>query len=444
MSTERLTTKPAIVPRVLSNQLWGPRDLFVIDVGASGGIGWYWEPFKDRIRAVGFEPLVAEAERLQQLAHGSKIRYEAAFVTGRDYDALFPPELRSDRLASKINDPFQRVSALRAHELLKLNYVEQVFNAGAPVQYADRRIVLDEYVPAAEHESVDFIKIDTDGHDFPVLLGTEALLQAGGALGFSIEAQFHGASHEYANTFANIDRFMRARGFSLFDLDAYHYSRAALPAPFVYDIPAQTLSGQVMWGEAVYFRDLALADYERMWPYEITRERVIKLACLYDVFGLPDCAAELLITHRQLVGKATGALLDDLARAQGKPRIPYDEFMHRFETDPEHLYPSRRRAAAAPVDAAPGPPVPPPPPPAPPPEPAPVQAIPPAIPEPQVAPPPIDDGSLRADTEREMRALRKRIERQEKKIAELQERVRRRNARIDQLMAAPEIATKTK
>lgn len=412
MSTSQVMSTSAIIPRVLSERLWGEQDFFLIDVGASGGLEKHWARFGDRLRAIAFEPLVAEVERLQQMAEGTKIRYEAAFVTCRNFDALFPLDIRQDRAKSKNNDPFRRVSAVKAQQLMQMNYIEQVFNAGAPLVYADRRVVLDDYIQVNEQPAVDFIKIDTDGHDFPVLLGADELLKRGGALGFSIEAQFHGASHDYANTFSNIDRFMRSHGFSLFDLEGYRYSRAVLPAPFAHDIPAQTLSGQVMWGEAVYFRDLADREYERMWPYDVTPERVLKLACLYDLFGLPDCAAELLLERRELVGEATTALLDALAAAQGTPPLSYAEFIRQFESDPQALYPSRRRSDAAPDSTR-------------------VTAEDRGQPGQSGDTPP-----AAAAGASELKILRKRIERQEKKIAELHARVRRREDRIAQLTRA--------
>ena len=74
----------------------------------------------------------------------------------------------------------------------------------------------------------------------------------------------HGASHPYANTFANIDGLLREWGFSLFDVDLWRYSRRSLPDKFYYQLAGQTVTGQVQWGEAVYFRDLARPDYEQM------------------------------------------------------------------------------------------------------------------------------------------------------------------------------------
>jgi FkbM family methyltransferase len=399
MSTERLNTTPAMLSRIITERLWGDSDFFLIDVGASGGIERHWSVFGDRLRAVAFEPLVAEVQRLQARAAGTKVRYEAAFVTCRDFDDLFPPELRNSRIRSKNNDPFQRVSAVRAQELMRMNYTEHVFNAGAPAVYADRRVVLDDFIPGADLPSVDFIKIDTDGHDFEVLLGADALLRSGGVLGMSIEAQLHGAVHDHANTFANIDRFMRGHGFSLFDLELYRYSRSALPAPFVYDIPAQTTTGQVLWGEAVYFRDLASADYEQMWTYDLSRERVLKLASLFELFGMPDCAAELLVSRRALVGGATENLLDALAAPGEETPGAYQKCIAAFERDPQALYRSRRLApdAASMTQAA------------------------------------TADEDERAAMVEELERLRGRVSRLKEKTADLLDRVKRRDEQIEQL-----------
>jgi hypothetical protein len=186
---------------------------------------------------------------------------------------------------------------------------------------------------------VDFVKVDTDGHDIEVILGARNILAAGGVLGLRVEMQFHGSPHEYANTFSNIDRLLRERGFSLFDLDVYRYSRADLPAPFVYDIPAQTTTGQVSWGEALYLRDLGSPTYEAMWNYDVTRERVMKLAALFDLFDLPDCAAELLRNRAHFLDDPTRENLLDLL-VSDEPGA-YASLLATFERDFTEFYRSR-------------------------------------------------------------------------------------------------------
>jgi hypothetical protein len=162
-------------------------------------------------------------------------------------------------------------------------------------------------------------------------------------LGLSVEVQLHGADYPHSNVFSNIDKFLRHAGFSLFDLDIYRYSRGALPARFQYDIPAQTVSGQVQWGEAIYFRDLADPDYDAMHQFQEDEQKVLKLCCLFEIFGLPDCAAELLLkVGREGKYKLPAPLLlDALTPKLGRKQETYQEYVARFDRDPTAFYPSR-------------------------------------------------------------------------------------------------------
>jgi len=337
-----------LAERVIARRLWGTSPFFLLDVGCSGGIEQRWSIFGDALRAIGFDPLVAEVDRLNGANTQAGVSYVPAFVTAHDYERLFPRQLRDDRIASKNDDPFPRVSAVAAQSRAEVSYVQEIFNAGAPVVMSDRTLALDDAVDPSERSHVDFLKIDTDGHDIEAVLGADAIMAAGGVLGLKVEVQLHGALHPYANTFANIDRVLRERGFTLFDLSAYRYSRSHLPAPFVFDIAAQTTSGQVVWGDAIYFRDLGSLDYERMWTYAITPERVLKLACLFDLFDLPDCAAELLVNRgASLQPGLCDELLDLLAT--GEPGS-YAKRVALFEHDFKAFYPSRLRRATSPPD----------------------------------------------------------------------------------------------
>ena len=312
-----------------------------MDVGASGGIDQFWSCFGSSLKAVGFDPLIAEVDRLNKASKQPGIRYEAAFVGCTDYDNLFPLSLRQDIIASKNNSSFQGTSAARASEAMRMNYLKEVHNAGAEVRLAERHISLDDYVQQSGIRSVDFVKIDTDGHDIEVILGAKQMLRTQEVLGICIEAQMHGASHPYSNTFANIDGLLREWGFSLFDLDLWRYSRRSLPDKFVYRIPAQTVTGQVQWGEAVYFRDLARPDYEQMHGFAAGLEKKIKLACLFELYGLPDCSAQVLDQLLQQTGdRFFSTLLDELVSHYRGSRLSYSKFLEQFDADPKRFFPS--------------------------------------------------------------------------------------------------------
>ncbi len=342
MSTRQINPKPILPGKFAQSSQYLIEELMLIDVGASGGIDGFWgECFGPKLKAVGFDPLIAEVDRLNKTRSNGGTRYEAAFVGCRDFDTLFPPALRQDAISSKNNLSFQETSAARAAEAMRMNYLKEVHNAGAEVRLSDRRISLDDYVQESGIHSVDFVKIDTDGHDIEVILGAKEMLRAQEVLGLSVESQMHGASHPCSNTFANVDRLLREWGFTLFDLDLWRYSRRSLPDKFYYQIPAQTVTGQVQWGEAVYFRDLGRPDYEQMHGFAAGLAKKIKLACLFELYGLPDCSAQILVQLQEQTGdRFFSTLLDELVKHYRGSRMPYSKFLEYFDSDPKRFYPS--------------------------------------------------------------------------------------------------------
>lgn len=336
MSTLSLNRKPKLLEYFNSCNL-DIGKFFLIDVGASGGIEDFWFVFGDRLKAIGFDPLVAEVKRLNKENTNKNVRYIDAFITNMKNKGL----LKNKRsiIASNL---FSRSSAVIATKLKKYNYVQEQFNAGKRVIYSKNKITIDEYVREHPNEFIDFIKIDTDGYDFDVLKGADKTLD-NQVLGLSVEAQFHGSSDSDANTFSNIDQFLRKKGFYLFDLDVFKYSRGVLPSPFYYDLFGQTKTGQVYWGEAVYFRDLADPQYEETFDFKIEKEKILKLAFLYELFGLPDCAAELIIKRFKQYGLEPyiGTSLDILTPSLRGKEVTYQEYMEAFNKDPESFFPSQ-------------------------------------------------------------------------------------------------------
>lgn len=311
----------------------------VVDVGASGGVAKVWRVFRDQWKAIGFEPLVKECERLNRESGSSNIQYIAAFVTG-------PPEIGPDgRLRLSDNRSMDwnyfRSSAVRAQKRQGIDYVRSHFNAGAEVVYTTERTTLEDFF-RKHPEVVTFIKIDTDGCDFDVLRGAAELLTSPKLLGVLVESQFQGElESDRANVFANIDCFLRARGFQLFDLSTWRYSRACLPSKFVYNIPAQTQRGPVTWGDALFFRDYGHPDYEKITGKTPDETDILKLAALFEIFDLDDCAAELLIKYRERLTPRVDieVLLDLLTPTVDGRKIAYREFDRYFEQNVHEFYP---------------------------------------------------------------------------------------------------------
>jgi len=314
------------------------KTFFLIDVGASAGIDSCWNSFGDKLEAIGFDPLISEVERLNRQNNNPRVRYEEAFIVYKDFDKNYPEDLRKK---DSVNyNSFESTSSVRATQSQNYNYIQQHFNDGKPVVYSKRCIQLDDFVKQNNIIDVDFIKVDTDGHDLPVLLGGAKTLDDANVLGVQVEAQFHGSPHHYANTFSNIDQFLRSKGFTLFNLDNYYYSRGVLPSKFLYRIFAQTVTGQIQWGEALYFRDLADKQYSQKFNFRVTIDKVMKLACLYEIYGLNDCAAELLINRAEELNftQHLKVLLNSLTPPFRGKKIEYSEYMKRFDKNPEKWF----------------------------------------------------------------------------------------------------------
>lgn len=314
--------------------------LVLIDVGCSAGIDKRWNLFGGKLKAIGFDPLTSEIERLNSLNDNPSVTYEDAFLIYKDIEKHYPADLRNNDMS--FFNSFPASSAQRANNAQSFNYIKEHFNAGQSIVYSERFIELNDYVKDNNITNVDFIKIDTDGHDLCVLWGAEQALKDAAVLGIEVEAQFHGSAHAYANTFSNIDRFLKERGFSLFNMDNYYYSRGALPEEFYGNFFGQTQKGKIEWGEALYFRDLGNKAYTQKFNFPITLDKVVKLASLYELHGLNDCAAELLINRAEEFNytQHLDVLLNALTPLFNGKQLTYKEYVHNFDKNPRDWFPS--------------------------------------------------------------------------------------------------------
>jgi hypothetical protein len=204
---------------------------------------------------------------------------------------------------------------------------------------------VDDLVQKENLSGLDFIKVDVDGYDLDVILSAEKSTQESPVLGFTLEVNFYGSTADTDHTFHNTDKLMRQWGFDLFNLSMRRYSAAALPAPFEWDGPAQTLFGRPYQGDAVYLRDPMAAE-TRGAPQSppLSPQKLLKLACLFECFGLPDHAAELIKAKAPTLNSLCNPqeLLDILANEVDPSVRSYSEYIKNFTSNPTAFYRSRR------------------------------------------------------------------------------------------------------
>jgi len=314
----------------------------LIDVGCSGGIHPVWRLFKDQLEAYGFDPQRPECTRLSNEEENPNVKYFPYWV-GLDDDHEFLKRKKAQQSEISLHfNPWSRLSCTYAARLRSQPQPEPPVSSPARESLADQKVSISEFVGDVGINNIDMIKIDTDGNDLEVAISCQDVIDKCNVLGFMIEAGYVGSFHDTENNFANIDKLMRRNGFSLFSMSVNCYSRADLPLQFEHRMLAQTVSGQPMWGDLVYFRDAGSPEYTKIWDRELSTLKLLKLACLFELFSLPDCAAELINKYSCRIAEIVnpGKLLDLLTPPLHWETLSYEQYTRRFREDMNSFFPS--------------------------------------------------------------------------------------------------------
>jgi hypothetical protein len=329
--------QPSMLQCLVAQRVFANEPFFLIDVGCAGGIDALWRIFGDQLAGVGFDPQQSEVARLRAGESNPNIEYVAALV-GLGEDHEFHRRARQGKSQNaQYFYPFERSSSAA----LKGTAIPMQSNV-TNENMTEVKMTISDYARTNGADLIDFIKIDTDGADLEAAMSAADIIRPCGVLGFLIETPFTGSHEDTENSFHNIDRFMRQQGFLPYAMALRHHSRAALPARFLYDIPAQTRSGQLLWADTVYLRDGASPGYHQVWGGEaLGTVAVLKLAALYELFGVPDCAAELIVAHRKRIGTVVDPdrLLDLLTPPLDGEALTYRDYVEVFRSDPHRFFP---------------------------------------------------------------------------------------------------------
>jgi hypothetical protein len=302
-------------------------EFVLVDIGCAGGVDRRWRRLGRRLRAVGMDANSEEIDRLVAREANSNVTYLNATASINPGDAFAKSKLGKpdcDR------NPWPRTSTKR--------YIEIARAAPAGPDANAEPIVVPEYLKANGTTIVDFLKIDVDGKDFDLLNSFDEALADLSVLGVGIEVNFCGSDRGTDNTFHNIDRFLKARGFELFALSTRRYSMSALPSRFL-GRAGPTEHGRVWQGDAMYARDLASGLYDD-FANSLSADRLLNLMAIFAIFNLPDCAAEIALKFRASVSRRfdVDKILDSLAAQEAgsaSGSASYRRHIARFERDPD-------------------------------------------------------------------------------------------------------------
>jgi FkbM family methyltransferase len=322
-------------------EITAPGAFTLVDIGCSGGIDRFWRKLGRRLRAIGIDPNVQEIERLRAAERNPAIEYVNAFA---GLPKEHPFALRKGSSPDFGRSPLDRLSAWKFLELTagrssELTAAEKLAdNLWPSVPLSERTVIVPDLLRERAVSSVDFLKIDVDGKDFEVLNSFDEALDRLQVLAVGMEVNYFGSDSDTDHTFHNTDRFLKARGFEVFNLTVRRYSATSLPARFVSNKAGPTESGRVLSGDALYVRDLASGYYDD-FAARLSPEKILNVALIFSVFQLPDCAAEVLVKFRPGLSQLCDvdrAL--DLLAAQAQNRssgASYREHVENFQRDPQ-------------------------------------------------------------------------------------------------------------
>jgi FkbM family methyltransferase len=351
-------TEHTPMTRLLSDRGAFDRHPFVlIDVGCAGGIDGAWRAFGPSLVAHAYDPDVAACEDAQAQEPFEGVRYHARHV-GLPDSHPFVQRRREDAARWPNTNIWDRITAgYLAARVEKVPPATPLTPPAAsdPPPAAPRRMAdpsdvigVGDIVRIEGLSTVDFLKIDVDGPDLEVLESARETLTTSRVLGVGMEVNWFGSANPTEHTFHHTDRLLREEGFTLFGLTVRRYSRTDLPAPFEREAFAYTRFGQPYQGDAIYLRDLA-AGHLAAIAAEYPTEKLIKLACLYELARLPDCAAEVLNHFERRLWEVEDrqALLDALTPPLLGEQLSYRRYTARFEREPELFLPSAGSAPTA-------------------------------------------------------------------------------------------------
>jgi FkbM family methyltransferase len=270
--------------RDLAPRLPGP--LVVVDVGARWGASDRWAPLGDAVEVIGFEPDAAEADRLNAL--GSPARYVPVALGADDGPAIL--HRTADPACASLYPPLAALPMTRPELHVVAEIDQQV------IQVAKLDTWLGKEHPAPVH----VLKLDTQGSELDVLRGAEGALQHIRLL--EIEVEFN-PIYDGQPLFGDVDRFLRARGFTLWRVsDLAHYGLADAGSldtqtrerSFYDSRPVHSAGqgGQLFWAHAYY----VAANMVEPKPDDHNDPMVD--ACAAAAYGFTDLAASVLARAR--------------------------------------------------------------------------------------------------------------------------------------------------
>lgn len=287
--TQKVNPNPRLTEYLVGLRIFQSSPVVVVDVGSRGGFEPQWNVYGDSVRLIGFEPDIEECDKLN--AHESRLRRHYPVALHRDKGTRSFYVTKHDA-ASSFYKPYSRF----------LDRLPESVNRTIKEELIFETIDLDSFLGEESIGAVDFIKLDTEGAEYDILLGAKMALSKS-VFGISLEMLFN-RQRIGEPLFSEIDLFLREQGFVVYDLPIFRCARTVLSPHMFSDNAGPTDHGQATWTQAIYFRDafdeIKFGHLGDKWD----PLRILKLASVLELFNFEDCALELINLYRLRLSNA--------------------------------------------------------------------------------------------------------------------------------------------
>jgi FkbM family methyltransferase len=263
-----------------------------IDIGCSGNLDSKWTPINHIINLYGFDPNKEECERLSGIPHSfNSATYLPYAIADTDGER---------QLYKTTSISFYSLLEPNKNWIKRFNF-DHLFKVKGFEEVPTRKLTS---IPELQNLDVDIIKVDSQGLDLAILSNATPLLDRI----IYLEAE-PGFTENYVgeNTYAQIDSFLRANGFLLFDLKLNRIPRKNLIGA------SDKVKAQLLWCESVWLKDYIQLEGKKEVK-SLTRAKALKSLILCGMVGCYDFGYELaeFFNSKSLVSQDELTMLKDV------------------------------------------------------------------------------------------------------------------------------------